>query len=115
MKSIAWVCTLGFCIASCWGSGVAEGRPQYRKFFLMTYAEEYVNVPDAQSCSVCHTDKKTEVNNYGDAIQRMLQNRKETDFEKFKAVLREAEMLPSAIEGQTFGDLIKMHRVPASK
>lgn len=81
----------------------------------MSYADEYANVPDAQMCSVCHTDKKTELNNYGNAIQKILQNRKATDFEKLKVVLREAEQLPSAIEGLTFGDLIKTHRLPASK
>jgi len=115
MKAFTWTCCLGFGVASFLGNQSAEGRPQYRKFFLITYADEFANVPEAQQCSVCHTDKKTELNNYGDALVKMMLNRKVTDLEKFQPTLREAEQLPSAIEGLTFGDLIKSHRLPASK
>lgn len=117
MKTLPWICVLGFGVASVVQSRLAEGRPQYQAMFLKTYTAEFENLPQAKSCTVCHADgeKKSLRNNYGDAISTILVKKNEKDADKFQTILREVELLPSAIPDKTFGDLIKEHRLPASK
>jgi hypothetical protein len=65
---------------------------------------------------VCHAESSKRVrNNYGDAVKETLVQRNLDDREKVEAGLRAAEDKPSAIEGKTFGDLIKEGKLPASK
>ncbi|MDB5343528.1 MAG: hypothetical protein JWP89_1905 [Schlesneria sp.] len=117
MKTIVWICVLGFGVASIFQSRLAEGCPQYKGMFLNTYAQEYQNVPQARWCLVCHAEGEDKLlrNNYGDAIATTLIKKNEKDADKFQSNLREVELLPSAIPGKTFGDLIKEGRSPASK
>ena len=59
-------------------------------------------------------DKK-EKNNYGAAFGKALGAKNEKDGEKIKAALIKAEGEKSAVDGKTFGDLLKDGKLPASK
>lgn len=67
------------------------------------------------SCSVCHPGSdKTTRNNYGEALAKHIV-KGERDDARIKAALVETEPEPSAISGKTFGDLLKLGLLPASK
>ena len=95
----------------------AHGRPKYAKTFLTTYEKEFAGNPESTKCVVCHLpgDKKSLRNNYGDAVAESLRMRNVEDQEVVKQALRETEPKPSAIEGKTFGDLIREGRLPATR
>ncbi len=95
----------------------AQARPNYKKEFEAKYPE----VVKAQeggkiNCNTCHegTSKKNR-NIYGKALAKKLDGKKITDADKIKKALTETEKEKSAVEGKTFGDLLKEKKLPASK
>ena len=87
------------------------------KTFFATYEKEFPGNLTAKCCVVCHLpgDKKSLRNNYGDAVAESLRMRNVEDQEVVEKALRETEPKPSAIEGKTFGDLIREGRLPATR
>ncbi|MFM7846545.1 MAG: hypothetical protein ACKOBW_14265 [Planctomycetota bacterium] len=94
--------------------GEAWARPQYSKNFIAHYTE--VKAAAEAKCGICHPgmDKK-EKNNYGMAFGKGLSEKNLKDDEKIKEALKKAEAEKSAVEGKTFGDLLKDGKLPASK
>lgn len=91
----------------------AEARPNYLKDFT----RQYPKVKEAKKvkCNVCHMGKsKKNRNNYGKAVAKTLGDTKVKDSEKVKEALKKAEEEKSAIDGKTFGDLLKDGKLPAS-
>jgi hypothetical protein len=117
MKIVKWVVGILVCTAMLVPPDQkALARPQYSKSFKTTYAKELADNTEGTSCTVCHLpEKKTLRNNYGDAIKETMKGKNVKNSEAIEAALREAEKMPSAVEGKTFGDLIKEGRLPASR
>jgi len=99
----------------------AVARPRYLSVFVSTYRSNYeATRVGLRQCTVCHdrtSNDKYPTNNYGEAMAPAARKAKasgETE-ESIRNVLKEAESLPSAIDGKTFGDLIREGRLPASK
>jgi hypothetical protein len=95
-------------------SNQAEARPNYNKAFMAKYPD--LAAAKEAKCGVCHEgmDKKVR-NDYGKAFGTALGKKKATDGGEIDAALDKAAGDPSAIEGKTFGDLIKDGKLPASK
>lgn len=90
-----------------------EARPNYKKSFDTTY--EKVAKDNKTTCNVCHDgDDKKKRNNYGEALGKNIA-KMEKDEAKIKEALTKTEKEKSAIEGKTFGDLLKDGKLPASK
>ena len=91
----------------------AEARPQYFETFGKTY-EPLAKAAEEKRCAVCHgMGKKTERNNYGQAIAAVLGEQKNVkEGEAIEKALRGVEGKESGVEGKTFGDLIKEGRLP---
>jgi hypothetical protein len=91
-----------------------QARPNYCKTFIAEYAN--VDAAKTAKCAICHDgepkDKKW--NNYGQAYGKALGKKKADDAEA-KAALEKAAGEKSAVDGKTFGDLIKDGKLPASK
>jgi len=92
----------------------AQARPNYCKEFIGHYAE--LKAAAEAKCGICHPvmDKK-ERNNYGAALGKAIGAKNEKDVEKIKAAMLKVEGEKSAVEGKTFGDLIKDGKLPGSK
>lgn len=104
---VAGIVTVGMVVHA--GLNVAEARPAYKKDFV----EKYPDVKPAD-CTLCHPGKeKKERNNYGKAIEQVLEGKKNVK-KDFGTYLEKAEKLPSAIKGKTFGELIKTGNLPAA-
>ena len=91
----------------------ADARPQY----FDTFKEKYPNVMDAakQKCNVCHFGKsKKNRNNFGEAFGKTLgqKNVPKAMQEPVKEALTKTEPEKSAVEGKTFGDLLKEGKLP---
>jgi hypothetical protein len=102
-------------VALCLGLGsAADARPNYNKIFQEKYPD--LEAAKMAKCGVCHQgmDKKVR-NGFGKAFGKDLGEKKVMDAEKIKAALDKVESEPSAIEGKTFGDLIKDGKLPDSK
>ena len=96
-------------------SGTVEARPNYKKAFDTNY--EKVAKDNKTNCNVCHkegTDDKKQRNNYGEALGKNIA-KMEKDEAKIKEAFTKTEKEKSAIEGKTFGDLLKDGKLPASK
>ncbi len=92
----------------------AQARPNYCKTFIA----QYENVKEAKEakCAICHPGKeKKERNVYGVALSKCLGAEKITDEAKIKESLKKVEGEKSAVEGKSFGDLLKDGKLPASK
>lgn len=92
-----------------------EARPNYKKAFDTNY--EKVAKENKTTCNVCHkegTDDKKQRNNYGEALTKNIA-KMEKDEAKIKEAFTKTEKEKSAIEGKTFGDLLKEGKLPASK
>lgn len=91
----------------------AKAGPRQLKVFAATYPQ--VAARNKISCSVCHArSDKTMRNNYGEALAKNIQT-KEQDEAKIRAAFEKTEPEPSVIPGKTFGDLLKLGLLPASK
>ena len=93
-----------------------EARPNYKKTFDATYPDVVKNAEGGKTnCLVCHEgDDKKKRNNYGEALSKNI-TKMEKDEAKVKEALTKTEKEKSAIEGKTFGDLLKEGKLPASK
>jgi hypothetical protein len=93
--------------------GPAEARPQYFEKFKKTY-EPLAEAAESKRCAVCHgMGKKTERNGYGQALAEVLGDEKNVkDEDAVEKALRAAEKKDSAVEGKTFGELIKEGKLP---
>ena len=90
-----------------------EAGPRHLKLFVAAYPQ--VAARNKMSCFVCHAGSdKTMRNNYGDALTKHIQA-KEQDDAKIKAAFEKTEPESSAIPGKTFGDLLKLGLLPATK
>jgi len=99
----------------------ALARPRYLGVFVSTYEQNYVaSAVSVQTCSICHdrtSGNRLSSNNYAAAMAAVAgasNDRGEND-ESIRRVLEEVESRPSAIDGLTFGDLIRVGRLPASR
>lgn len=91
----------------------AQARPQYCKLFIGHYTE--VKAAAEAKCGICHVgEKKSDRNNYGIALSKAVA-KNEKDEAKIKEALTKVEAEKSAVEGKTFGDLLKAGQLPASK
>lgn len=96
------------------GMQSAEARPNYLKEFTAKYPD--VKEAGTQKCNVCHMGKsKKDRNPYGMAVGKALGAKKVKDADKIKEAYGKAEKEKSAVEGKTFGDLLKDGKLPASK
>ncbi len=94
-------------------------RPNYNKEFWAKYDQELGKFKDTTKCNSCHfgAEKKNR-NDYGKAFGEALVSqevggkKQETNLDKVKAALDKAAKEKSAIEGKTFGDLIKSGMLP---
>lgn len=92
----------------------AQARPLYSKTFVGKY-DKVVEAKTAK-CTICHSkpkDKKQR-NNYGIALGKLLGAKNQKDAAKITEGLKKAEAEKSAVEGKTFGDLLKDGKLPAS-
>lgn len=96
------------------GQQSVQARPNYCKTFIA----ENPGVAAAKDtkCGICHEGEPKDKtwNNYGQAFGKALGKKKADDAET-KAALGKAAGEKSAVEGKTFGDLIKDGKLPASK
>ena len=92
-------------------SASAHARPNYLPEFKAAYAE--VKEADVVKCGVCHIGKPTAKtwNDYGTAFGKSL-GKKKANKQETQAALKKVESQPSAIEGKTFGDLLKEGKLP---
>jgi len=94
----------------------ADARSDYKKVFQAKYPDVIKAQKDGKiTCNVCHEGKsKKKRNIYGVALSKLV-GKKQKDKKKIDAALTKVESEKSAIEGQTFGDLLKAKKLPASK
>lgn len=92
----------------------ASARPNYCTLFINHYTG--VSAAKETKCGICHEgqDKKKR-NNYGECLTKALGEKGVKDEAKIKEALKKAEEGKSAVEGKTFGDLLKDGKLPASK
>jgi hypothetical protein len=114
-----WVIALSFAMLFfCFVYKPAEARPKFSPVFEANYKTEYSGTNlNTHACNICHAQGYTRylLNNYGDAITITTQNRDKKDVYVIRQALKDAEDMPSAVPGKTFGDLIRDGRLPASK
>jgi hypothetical protein len=99
----------------------AEGRTKYKSQFEKRYPLVKKN-QKTLTCLTCHGGKADDPtkpdykqhNNYGTALKQVV-GKNEMDGDKIDAALQKIEAGESAIKGQTFGDLLKSGKLPASK
>jgi len=95
-------------------SNQAEARPNFKKIWAETYPGSKMMV--SKKCGVCHPGKSKKIKNaYATAVSKGLGKRKQTDKEIIVKALKDAEKMPSSVEGKTFGDLIKEDTIPPGK
>ncbi len=116
MKRYARAFILGLVAVSLMGNlHLLQARPLYKKMFQ----EKYPEVVKAQengriSCTVCHSKKRKKKRNiYGRALEKLLGAKNVKDKQKILQALTKAEKEKSAVEGKTFGDLLKEKKLPA--
>jgi len=101
----------------------AQARPQYRKAFGLKYPD-LKEVENEKKCGVCHpkADDKKKNNNYGVALKKQLDGKKNVKDEKvldeaLSKIEAEKSATPKAEgseEMKTFGELIKEGKLPGS-
>ena len=106
-------------LSSCLIGRNSEARPKFSKIFQTTYEKEYVGKDlGGKSCTICHdktNDNKYLSNDYGEAMKESLSGKNTKEESVIVSALKDTEEKPSAVEGKTFGDLIREGRLPASK
>ncbi|HEV8066904.1 MAG TPA: hypothetical protein VGP76_04145 [Planctomycetaceae bacterium] len=96
----------------------AEARPQYLGMWMQTYptVAEKNDVKNSVKCNVCHVGpKKTNRNDYGKAIVKALEGKKNLTLKKkadFVDALKTAAKEKNA-DGKTFGDLLDANELPS--
>ncbi len=104
----------GFAVAGLsliYTSNEVEARPNFKKIWAATYPDSKMLV--AKKCGVCHPGKtKKEKNSYAAAVYKGLGKRKQTNKDVIVKALKDAETMPSPVEGKTFGDFIKADEQP---
>ena len=93
----------------------AQARPNYLNMgFVVVYPQlKDAATAEGVKCNVCHFgEKKTNRNDYGKAVGEALGATKVTDAKAIEEALKKAEAGKSSVEGKTFGDLIKMGKLP---
>lgn len=100
-------------------ANTAQARPNYLAAFKKAYTDVAKN--NKVNCFVCHEkndagklDKKKR-NNFGQALGKALGKKNVKSASDVTAALKKAEGEKSAVEGKTFGDLLKDGKLPASK
>ena len=93
------------------GSPSVEARPQYKKEFESNYPKVKEN--NKVTCNACHqgSDKKKR-NGYGMALGKMLDSKNLKDADKIKEAFKKTEKEKSAVDGKTYGDLLKDGKLP---
>lgn len=99
--------------------GEATARPKYLAVANAKYPElvEKHGKDGKLTCVLCHPStekKKTFRNNFGAALGKSIGKKNETDEDKIKEALSQAEKEKSATEGKTFGDLIAAGELPGT-
>ena len=104
------VACLAFHIATI---AVAPARPQYLAQFGRTYSE--FPIKRESRCAICHcgTSKKGH-NDYGDAIEKVLEGKNVKERAAIEKALRMVEQNPSRVPGKTFGELIRAGQMPGA-
>ena len=94
--------------------GTAHARPLYGKTFIGKY-DKVVEAKTAK-CAICHPKPKDKAqrNNNGKAMGKVLGAKNLKDAAKVTEGLKKAEAEKSAVDGKTFGDLLKEGKLPAS-
>ena len=91
----------------------AKAHPPFLPLFNKQYKHLAEQAKQAK-CIVCHRKKdnkdKKRFNNYGRALERVIEKNKG----KIVNIFEKVEGERSAIKGKTFGDLIKEGKLPAS-
>lgn len=100
-------------LAVCLGSS-ADARPNYNKAFQAKYPD--LEAAKTAKCGVCHEgmDKKVR-NDYGKAFGKDLAGKKVMDADQINGALDKVAGEASAVDGKTFGDLIKDGKLPNTK
>ncbi len=112
MRKLIAVAVAGLVFASAF-NGEAEARPKYKSAFEKKYPK--VAEKNKVDCSVCHPGKeKKEKNNYGEALGKAV-SKNEADEAKINEALGKIESEKSAVDGKTFGDLLKDGELPGKK
>jgi|SRR5579862_953843 len=97
----------------------AEARPWYPAWWVEAYPEvaKKQEVAAKVKCNVCHYgSSKKNRNAYGKALQKAFDDKavpRKTGKKDFLAGLKKVEEEKSAVEGKTFGDLLKAGDLPA--
>lgn len=95
----------------------AVARPKYSNVANAKYPElaKKHGTDGKLTCALCHPVKDKKVrNNFGAALGGKLGKKNESDEDKIKEALTEAEKEDSATEGKTFGDLIEAGELPGT-
>jgi hypothetical protein len=117
MRQFSWVrvsAVAGVMLLSLGWAQPSDARKPYHELFVATYPNLAAKAGEAK-CNVCHFgDAKKNRNNYGEAMVKALdgkKNLKAGDPDMAKA-LKAMEGEKSAEAGKTFGDLIKADTLP---
>ena len=98
-----------------------RARPPFAAVFAETYERNYVGKEvKTDSCLVCHyrpDGLRLLQNQYAEAMSDVLSGGSfdKSSKREIERLLRETEARPSAIEGLTFGDLINVGCLPATR
>ena len=111
LLSVLVVFVAGLVVFAC---SEASARPAYCKTFIAEYPK--VEAAKDAKCAICHpnADDKEVRNNFGQALGKF-SGQNEKDAAKIKEALKKAEGEKSAVEGKTFGDLLKEGKLPGGK
>jgi hypothetical protein len=113
-KCLTWISCFAALTAFV-GGPEAYARPQYVKAFITEYPALKTEA-EAAKCGLCHPEEKKSVrNDYGKALGTALGEKNVKADDKLAEALKKSEKEKSAVEGKTFGDLIKAGKLPHSK
>lgn len=117
---LACACGLAFVGAMLFvGLNRADARPQYYREFTKKYEDvaEKNDVKKKVKCAVCHIQGKPKKmrNVYGKALAEVVGKKNQKDKKLIDEAFAKAEKKKSAIDGKTFGDLLKDGKLPASE
>lgn len=125
MKIAGWF-LLGIFATACILSSQAQALPKFRDAFKKKYVDPS-NSDDfkkafgdgSATCLVCHVQGKPKKvrNDYGKALDKFIapNGGKKISADDLDKALDDVAKEPSAIEGKSFGDLIKDGKLPNSK